>query len=68
MLNKFRLGADNDLNAYYKSENMGNTDFPFYENINPQRPDAFIGFTSNMFISPQSILFEPENLDNYGGI
>lgn len=64
MLNKYGLGSDHKFNTYYKSEHMENTDFSSYINLNSQKPDPFVRYTTNMFISPELIFYEPEIFDN----
>lgn len=64
MVKKYKLNNDPNFNIYYKSENMENTDFNSYYDINPRRPDSFVGFTSDVFLNPQSIIFEPDDIDD----
>ncbi len=61
MLNKYGFGVNHELNTYLRSEHMENTDYVSYKDLNPIRPDAFVGFTANMFINPNSIITMPDN-------
>jgi len=52
-----------ELNAYYKSEDLQNTDFVSYDFESYRRPDALIGFTSDLFLYPQTVFFNVEEDD-----
>lgn len=59
----FRPKRDAEFEMYYKSENLQNTDFVNYEDLNMQVPDAFVGLSSEMFLNPQSSFFLPDDIE-----
>jgi len=56
------FGKDMDFEIYYQSENLENTDFVNYEDSYIPAPDAFVNFTSGVFLNPQTPFFSPDDI------
>ena len=52
-----------ELNSYYKSEDIQNTDFVNYDYESYRRPDALIGFTNDVFLYPPTAFSNVEEED-----
>ncbi len=48
------------LDIYYETENLENTDFAEFENLDTRRPDAYVGFSNDIFLNPQSLFINPD--------
>lgn len=48
------IKRNNEFDIYYQSEDLQNTDFTGYESINIRRPDAYVGFSNEIFLNPLS--------------
>ncbi|MDU5080398.1 hypothetical protein [uncultured Tissierella sp.] len=54
-----------EFDIYYQSENLQNTDFTSYENLDSRRPDAYVGFSNDIFLYPQSFFTNFDDLEWY---
>lgn len=43
-----------NFDMFYQTTNFENTDFENYEDLNDRRPDAYVGFSNDIFLNPQS--------------
>lgn len=63
-MEKFFITKNNpEFNAYYKSEDIQNTDFVNYDYEDYRRPDALIGFTNDVFLYPPTAFNNVEEED-----
>lgn len=62
-MKRYTLSGDPEFNSYFKSENIQNTNFTKYKNSTSNLPNSFVGFTSDVFLNPQAIVFEPKKVD-----
>ncbi|MDR7856614.1 hypothetical protein [Tissierella sp.] len=53
-----------EFNIYYRTEDLGNTDFPQHENLDVRKPDAFVGLSNNIFLNPIMPLINADNNDD----
>lgn len=58
-----------EFNIFYRSEFLHNTNYPGHESLNSRRPDAYVGFTNDIFLYPQpSLMSFDDDLEWYDDI
>ena len=50
-----------ELDIYYQSENLEDTDFITYKDLDARRPDAYIGFSNDIFLNSKSFYISPDD-------